>query len=957
MKSILTLRSAAKSGFCARVRALFLAKSIFGALLLWSVSAFAAPLRVGIEPLAEQLSHLDANGQPEGFAVDISRAVARDQGLEIEFVTKPWVQLLDDFRAHQLDVLAAVGATPDREPFISFTAPNVDMQSTLFVRPGFRVPATIDGLSGATFGTTQRSLAHEYLIRRGWTRVRFYSRLHEGLEALNRGECDAMIAVRIIARQYIQSAGLTKIVESDLKFPDLHYELRFGLHPEDRALLYQFNNGLAHVRASGEYEPIYEKWIGSLEPRLPRLRDLQPYLLALSVLALGTAGAFWWQRRLLQKLAAQTAELGQRKEQLTLVLEGSDDGFWDWDVTRGHVERSERWASILGYSLAEIDPTPGFAFKLIHPDDLPAYEAFRTTLESSATDRFQIEYRMLAKSGEWRWVLDRGKVVARSPDGRPLRMAGTHTDITERKRTEEALAESQSLLNRSAHLLEQTQAISRIGGWEVDLRTDEVYWTAETHRIHDTNPNDFRPTVENAIRFYSPESRQVIGAAVENAIGHGTPYELELDLVTARHRRIRVHTTGRAEYADGRIVKIYGSFRDITAERTAEAEREKLRLKMLEAQKLESLGVLAGGIAHDFNNLLTVILANATFVRLSPGAPDDERLAHIEAAARRAADLCRQMLAYAGRGSFIIEPVDLGQLVRDTAHLLDVSISKKARLTLVLAPGLPAVQGDASQLRQVVMNLVINASEALGEASGDIRLSTSLGRPAPAPGGILHSFDLPAGDCLCLEIADTGEGMSPATLARIFDPFFTTKFAGRGLGLAAVLGIVRAHHGALAVESTLQQGSLFRLYFPTSVAPVKRTTDTAPATPLAPPRPGATILIAEDESVVLATADALLRHHGYKTVLAADGHEAVHQFRAQPRGFSAVLLDLTMPGLDGAEVLRVMRALNPEVRVLVMSGYSEQDIFSRLRGQGEVPVMRKPFTQETLLTRVAELIG
>jgi two-component system cell cycle sensor histidine kinase/response regulator CckA len=255
-----------------------------------------------------------------------------------------------------------------------------------------------------------------------------------------------------------------------------------------------------------------------------------------------------------------------------------------------------------------------------------------------------------------------------------------------------------------------------------------------------------------------------------------------------------------------------------------------------------------------------------------------------------------------------------------------------------------------------VMNLVINASEARGEATGDIRLTTRMARPEPPPGGIIHSFDLPAtGACVCLEIADTGHGMSTATLARVFDPFFTTKFAGRGLGLAAVLGIVRAHRGALTVESTPGQGTTFRVFLPAAVQVPKPAALDGQAAPH--PSPGGTILLVDDEPVVLATADALLRHNGYKTVLAADGHEAVHQFRANPRGFAVVLLDLTMPGLDGSEVLRVIRAVNPDVRVLIMSGFSEHDILARVRGQGPVPVLRKPFTHETLLAKLAETIA
>jgi two-component system cell cycle sensor histidine kinase/response regulator CckA len=683
--------------------------------------------------------------------------------------------------------------------------------------------------------------------------------------------------------------------------------------------------------------------------------NLTPVVVPALAVILAIAGAFWWQRRLLRTVAEQAAKLRESEERLRRVLDGTEDGFWDWDMRSGRIERSERWASMLGYSLEEIGPTLDAAKSLVHPDDLAHFEKWQKRLSTvSKESRFDLEYRCKAKSGEWRWILDRGKVVERAPDGTPLRMAGTHTDITERKRTEAALHESQTLLRRSAQLLEQSQKTAHVGGWETDLRTGRVYWTAETYRIHETTPDEFTPTRDSIFAFYVPESRQRLMAAAGRAAGDGTPYSLELELVTTRGRRLFVHTAGVADMDNGKVVKLYGSFRDITSEKIAEFDREHIQLKMLEAQKLESLGVLAGGIAHDFNNLLTVILANATFLRGERGG-QAEQLAHIESAARRAADLCRQMLAYAGKGSFLIAPVDVGALVADTTELIHVSISKKARLSLALAPHLPPVDGDASQLRQVVMNLVINASEALGDVPGDIRIATLLARPEELGTTVRHAFDLRAGECVCLEISDTGSGMTPATLGRIFDPFFTTKFAGRGLGLAAVLGIVRAHHGAMTVDSTPGKGSTFRIFLPVSLR--YTTPDLPPPLVIRQLPQGGTILVADDEPIVLETAAALLRHSGFETVCAADGNEAVQRFRESSGAFLAVLLDLTMPGLDGAEALRVIRGIDPLMPALVMSGFSEQDVFARLRGLGQVAIVRKPFTRELLLERLAEVVG
>jgi PAS domain S-box-containing protein len=789
-------------------------------------------------------------------------------------------------------------------------------------------------------------------VRQGWTHLKFYPRLVDVLGALDRGECDAVLAVRLFGRHFIDQEKFTHITEADLDLEDMHYRLRLGVHHNAPALLAQLNDGLASIRADGTWDKIYEHWIGPIEPRRLRFKDVQAYLLPAALVLVAVLGALIVQRRLLRRLSLQAAALRESEERLTLVLKGSDDGFWDWDLRANRFTRSERWAAMLGYAPEEIRPDIEGGASLVHPDDRADYDAWQHRLNIGVTESYKIEYRMRTKSGEWRWILDRGKVVARAPDGTPLRMSGTHTDVTERKRTEETLLEQRELLARTAHLLEQTQAVAHIGGWEYDLRTHQLYWSDETFRIHETTPAGYQPTLDTAIEFYAPECRATMRAAIEQALKQGTPYDLEGSLITAQRRPIRVRSTGRAERHDGTIVKIYGAFQDITAEKLAEAEQKKMQLKMLETQKLESLGVLAGGIAHDFNNLLTVILANASFARQS--TPDDPHLAPIEVAARRAADLCRQMLAYAGHGSLVVERLDLGQLVHDTARLLEVSISKKAALRVSLADNLPAIEGDASQLRQVVMNLVINGSEALGDAPGEICVTTRLGRPGVEPADAVHAFELPTGECVCLEVSDTGAGMSPATLARIFDPFFTTKFTGRGLGLAATIGIVRTHHGALTVQSAPGHGSTFRLFLPAAARLPEPAPEAAPP-PAAPA--AATLLVVDDEPAVLQTADALLRHHGYTTVLAADGIAAVREFKAAPDRFAGIMLDLTMPGLDGAEVLREIRALRPAARVLIMSGFSEADVLHRLRGLGKVILLNKPFTLATMLAKVGEALA
>ncbi len=377
---------------------------------------------------------------------------------------------------------------------------------------------------------------------------------------------------------------------------------------------------------------------------------------------------------------------------------------------------------------------------------------------------------------------------------------------------------------------------------------------------------------------------------------------------------------------------------------SAEEERKRMETKLQETQKLESLGVLAGGIAHDFNNLLTSILGNASLARLDtpPRSPVEQCLEQIERTSLRAAELCKQMLAYAGKGRFVVRLIDLSKLVEDTAHLLQISISKKAVLRFDLAAGLPPVMADASQLRQIVMNLVINASEAIGDRSGVIALHTGLVRADRryladtwlAPG-------LPEGDYAFLEVSDSGSGMTPELKARIFEPFFTTKFTGRGLGLAAVLGIVRSHNGTLKVYSEPGKGSTFKLLLP--IAAGVATEQPVASSPADTWRGSGRILVVDEEETLRTVLARVLENLGFTATLAADGREAAALFEAEPDAFAAVVMDLTMPHLDGTEAYARMRRVRPDVRVLLMSGFSEEAATINFAGKGLAGFLQKPF--------------
>ncbi|MBX7245013.1 MAG: response regulator, partial [Candidatus Sumerlaeaceae bacterium] len=399
--------------------------------------------------------------------------------------------------------------------------------------------------------------------------------------------------------------------------------------------------------------------------------------------------------------------------------------------------------------------------------------------------------------------------------------------------------------------------------------------------------------------------------------------------------------------------------REITDRIRAVERQNKLEVKVQQAQKLESLGVLTGGIAHDFNNLLVGILGNAglALMDLPADSPVRPLLDAIETTAIRASELTRQMLAYSGRGKFVVQPLNLSQLVREMVQLLEFAISKNAALRLEFGSDLPPIDADATQIRQVVMNLITNASDALGDLGGVITIRTgSLHASKSDVEVALASEGLSEGDYVFVEVADTGCGMDKATVARIFDPFYTTKFAGRGLGLAATLGIIRGHRGGITVESEPGRGAKFRVLFPCASG------KDGPETPRAQERQvtwkgSGRILVVDDDETVRNVATRILKSKGFEVTVARDGREGLDIYDKTPEDFRLVLLDMTMPGMSGEEVFRELKGRNSRLPILLSSGYAEQDVTGKLKDIHPEAFIQKPYRADQLTATVKSLLS
>jgi len=446
-----------------------------------------------------------------------------------------------------------------------------------------------------------------------------------------------------------------------------------------------------------------------------------------------------------------------------------------------------------------------------------------------------------------------------------------------------------------------------------------------------------------------PADRVAEEAAALEAIRRGDPVP---PFETARLRKdgTRIQVSLTISPIRGHNANIVGtaySGRDIS-------ERKRVEEKLQHTQKLESLGILAGGIAHDFNNLLTGILGNASLMtELLTSSPARELAGSVIQAAERAAHLTRQMLAYSGRGRFLIQPLHCSQQVREITALIAASIPKNVQVRLALADDLPLIEADAGQFQQLVMNLVINGAEAVGSAPGVVTISSSAEQIEDRDiAGMTFGGELRPGRYVSLEVRDSGCGMDADTQARIFDPFFTTKFTGRGLGLAAVLGIVRGHQGGVNVRSAPGRGTVFQVLFPLAVTQKPEPKVVRPA----PRFTADTILVVDDEELVRRAAKVALEKYGYTAVLAEDGQRAVDLFRSKPDQIALVLLDMTMPGMSGEESFQELRRIRADVAVIASSGYSEAEAVARF-GQGLAGFVQKPYSASTLAAKVAEAMA
>jgi two-component system, cell cycle sensor histidine kinase and response regulator CckA len=585
---------------------------------------------------------------------------------------------------------------------------------------------------------------------------------------------------------------------------------------------------------------------------------------------------------------------------------------------------NDRYCEVLGYPRTEL-----LGKKLVektYRDDRPAVLANRGRLLAGEFPSYSMEIRSVRQDGGVCWITSCESLVSSGDKATKYSLAVVE-DVTWRKQAEAALQESETrfrILADTAPVMIWLSGTDKLGtffnsGWlnftgSTMEETLGIGWTLNVH------PDDRAGCLEN----YS------------SAFDARRAYQRECRLRRADGEYRVIFVTGVPRFeSNGEFAGYVGVCTDITD----------LKLSLEEGlarQKLESVGVLASGIAHDFNNLLGGILAETEFMAEQSASAESPRegIRRIAIAASRGADIVRQLLIYAGQhDADPIEPVDLSRLVEEMLDLLKISISKNVTLKTDLQQNLPAIAGKASPVRQIVMNLVINASEAIGERGGTIRVATSRLVLDSVPN---TSVRLPPRDYLKLEISDTGCGMTEAVLAKSFDPFFSTKFAGRGLGLAVVQGIVRDHGGVINVVSVPGEGTKFDILLPcvSDTLPNKSAIERAPQK--SPETTRGTILFVEDEETLRRTYTKMLRSRGFEVTEAMDGDAALELIRS-PNDINVMLLDMTLPGASSRQVLEEARSMRPNLKVILTSAHTKETVDAYFAGLRVEHFIRKPF--------------
>jgi len=657
-------------------------------------------------------------------------------------------------------------------------------------------------------------------------------------------------------------------------------------------------------------------------------------------------------------LKDREAQLKEINEQLNYALECGKSCVWIWNVITGELNISTHIKEIFGYSENEVNSI--YKWKnIIHPHDVKRiYKNLRKYIKGTIPC-YENEYRILCKEGGYKWILDRGKILKRTGDGKPLSVLGIGIDITERKKSEEEKLNLEGRLKETEERLRCAVEGAGSGIWEWNVVTGRISYSWQLKELFGYENDELKDTIEEWDNKIHPDDKKRVYEELQKHFDGQKPfYQCEYRFLCKDGSYKWLIAIGRVISGtdDGKPLRMVGIASDMTDSKRNDEYRIGLEEKLQSMRRLESLKRMAGGIAHDFNNLLAIIMLNGELLLDSPSLKPQEceHIKNIIHTAERGTKLSEQMLFYSGKIFFHGQNIDLAKIINDMLPLIKSSIFEKIELKLNIPLELPFIKSDVIHINQIIMNIIANASEAIGDNPGVISISAGTFEcDENYIKDACMAIENPHGPYVFIEVGDTGHGMDKETIKHIFDPFFTTKFTGRGLGLASVFGIVKANKGTVKVRSTPGEGSVFTLIFPAIPALSYGEKNKKKKRQ----KKNNAILIVDDESLLCATGKVFFEGKGFQVFTAGNGKEALDIYKEKKGKISCILLDLVMPVMDGEETIKELNRLKCDIPVVVLSGYNEEVVMERFSGQDISGFVKKPYSMKALYEKVMEIIG
>ncbi|MCK4743949.1 MAG: transporter substrate-binding domain-containing protein [Sulfuriflexus sp.] len=888
---------------------------------------------------------LDENSQLQGFASDISNAVAKQMGVEVRHIhSSRWTEVLAWLDSGQADLIHDAGYTRERESFLDFSDPIIEMSEVIFVRESQYDVHNLDSLKGKKVACVNKHITHLHLQRIPEINCHVVNTPTEGLAALISGSVDAFVYPEQIVQYLAQDLQLSdhiKITGTPLHRLSWSMTVKKG----NQQLLEQLNQGIAAIKRSGQYKQIYDKWFGRKILAGYSTKELFLFSTLGSIISI-LLGLMLGLAIYTRKLRRTFRHLKESEDKYHSLIDKLPQRVFLKDIELNYISCNKQYADDLGISPREIAGKNDFDF---HPENAAEYQrGDREVMEADESIEFEEYYVDDGKEG----VIQTTKIPMHDDTGKVNGVLGIFWDITEQKQLQEEI---------SRMLREYTAVTDTVPDvlYKLDTVGNIVWCNKQFENI--TGLSKEQIIGVSALQHFPEPERNEVFEAISKVFETGFA-RVEAHFIT-QSGEVLYDFNGAKLFDDkGNVIGLTGVGRDISKEKAAEIKQEKLQQQLQQAQKMEAIGQLTGGIAHDFNNMLASILGYSELALKRETKNKNSKTAgylqEVIDAGERASGLIRQMLTFSRGAQGEMKPLLLNEQLHDTVKMLRPILPSSIELKMEIDNDVPAIMGDAVQLQQLLTNLCINARDAM-MGQGHMTLKLELQKNISVVCNSCHESVI--GDFVVITVQDSGHGIPDKVLDRIFEPFVTTKAVGKGsgMGLAMVHGIVHEHGGHITVQSSVETGTLFQVFFPfPETTPLINESSATSYTPASAHQANKYhLLVVDDEPTVMEMLKELLIVQGYEVTGIADSHKALALFNEDPEQFDMIITDQTMPGITGAEMAKAMLLLQPDLPIILCTGYSEHIDEKSSEMIGIRAFLTKPLDMVRFLTLVEQHIN